>query len=58
MPDRALDLGAALDDHIKVPLVLLYIIIKYAMTSLALQLDLFLDVQELLVDGVNFNAPL
>ena len=38
--------------------MLFYLIVEYSITSLALQLDLFLDVHQLFMDGVNFNAPL
>ena len=40
------------------PLVLLYLVIKDALATLALQLNLFLDILELFVDGFDFEAPL
>ena len=58
MASRALNLPAALNYHLQVPLVLLYLVVKYALATLSLQLDLFFDVLELFVDGFDFEAPL
>lgn len=58
LASRALDLSTALNYHFQVPLVLLYLVIKDAVATLALQLNLFLDILELFVDGFDFEAPL
>ena len=38
--------------------MLFNVIVEHAITSLALQFNVFLDVQKLLVDRINFDAPL
>ena len=58
MASRALNLSAALNYHLQVPLVLLYLVVEDTLASLSLQLNLLFDILELLIDGFDFEAPL